>query len=60
MLPQEEEGAGLVVPMCIPSSVVILVKQNLAKLCIVVIHVYLPPSLSSLKVEAMYDMLLNF
>lgn len=59
MLPQEEERAGLVAPMPIRSSVVILAKQNLATLCTVVIHVYLPPS-SSLKEEAMYDMLLNF
>lgn len=44
MLPQGEEGAELVAPVPIPSSAVIVAKQNLAKLCIVVICVYLPPS----------------
>ena len=49
MLAQEEEGAGLVAPMPIPSPVVILAKRNLAKLCTVVIHVYLLPSFEFLE-----------
>lgn len=49
MLPLEEERAGLVAPMPICSSVVILAKRNLATLCIVVIHVYLPPSFEFLE-----------
>lgn len=44
MLPQGEEAAGLEAPGPTASSVVVLAKQNLAKLCIVVICVYLPPS----------------
>lgn len=44
ILPQGEEGAGLVSSTPIPSSVVTLAKQNLAKLGVVVIYVYLPLS----------------